>query len=507
MIYISQVGSGDDIILPVRQLRDPLLITILILSVALGSLHLTYGQDWGDDFAEYIMQAKSISQRNMPEFIQRNSFTTNTSSDFMGAAAYPWGYPFIIAPVFAVAGLNLMALKLPTLLCYGGFLICLFILMRRKLDRGKSLLMVALFAFNPTLLRFLDEILSDVPFLFFGTLTLLLIDFFVDDHQATIAWALGLIIFTAFFIRTTGILLLIALSIVQIIQIIRYRNDRVLIRKTIQSTLIVWLVFGALCLISALIFPTGSESYFSGLANFSVQTFLDNVSSYFQIFGAFFGTGIISSIIYYFTIIFFALGLWTRKRSDVLFIIYFFLTIASLIIWPYFQGIRLIWPVLPLFLYFVFQGFSFVIEHLPWKHNAIGKVVFYGFWLLLVIFFFFTSTAYAYTNIKNNRQLPGPFDTYSIQMYDFIKNETPADSVIIFFKPRILDLMTDRDAFESTKCGPMHPGDYIVLVRGTSQYRQIPDGQIGTCHLDLREVFKNEQFFAYQIPIPSQKMR
>ncbi len=474
-------------------------MTILILSIVLGSAHLTRGQDWGDDFAAYILQAKSILQGNMPEDVQHNSFTIEASTETVGATAYPWGYPLIIAPVYAVAGLNLIALKLPTLLFYAGFLVCLFVFMRRKLDRGKSLLIVALFAFNPALLKFLDEILSDVPFLFFVTLALWLMDFSVDDPHSTIVWALGPVIFMAFFVRTTGILLVVALSIGQVIQIILHRDEHTLVQRIIQSTLIVWLVFGLFFLISALIFPMGSESYLIALTNFSIHIFLDNISNYFQLFGEFFGTEPLSGIIYYFTIIFFALGLWVRKRHDAIVIIYFFFALASLIIWPYFQGIRFILPLLPLFLYFVFQGFSFVIGQLASRYHTIGKAVFYGFWFLLIIFFFTTSTAYAYTNIQNDRQIPGPFDMYSIQMYNFIKNETPADSVIIFFKPRLLRLMTDHDAFESSKCPPMRLGDYIVLVKGPSQYRQFPNGQIGICHLDLREVFENGQFFAYQI--------
>ncbi|HTX78443.1 MAG TPA: glycosyltransferase family 39 protein, partial [Longilinea sp.] len=483
----------------VRQLKDPLLIVILVLSIALGSSYLTRGQDWGDDFAAYIMQAKSIVQGNIPEFIQHNSFTINTSSETVGITAYPWGYPLIIAPVYAIAGLDLIALKLPTLLFYAGFLVCLFFLMRRKLDRGKSLLIVALFAFNPIYLQILDQILSDIPFLFFSTLALLLMDLYEDDHQAVFAWALGPIIFVAFFIRTTGILLLAAFSLGQVIQIIRHRSDPALIRSIIRSTLIVWLVFGVLGLLSARIFPGSSESYISDLVNFSAATFLNNLSSYFQLFGSFFGTDTASTLIYYFAVVFFVLGLWVRKKSDENFIIYFFIVVASLIVWPYFQGIRLILPLLPLFLYFALQGLSLAVEHLARKRYQFGRVVFYGFGLLIVLSFFITSTAHAYTNIRNDRQVSGPFDEYSIQTYGFIKNETPADSVIIFFKPRVLRLMTGHDTFESTKCQPMYLGDYLVLVKGPSKYRQIPAGMIGMCHLDLQQVFENEVFVAYRI--------
>jgi len=445
------------------------------------------------------MQAKSILQGNMPEFVQHNSFTINTSSETVGITAYPWGYPLIIAPVYAVAGLDFIALKLPALLFYAGFLVCLFMLMRRKLDRAESLLILALFAFNPTYLKFLDQILSDIPFLFFSTLALLLMDVYEQDHQAAFAWALGPVIFMAFFIRTTGVLLLAAFSIDPVIRIIRPRNDRSSTRDAMQSTLVVWFTFGTLALISALVFPGSSQSYIADFVNFSVGTFLNNLSGYFQLFGSFFGTDPASTLVYYFAFVCFVFGLWLRRRDDAVFMIYFFLTLASLVIWPFFQGIRLILPLLPLFVYFALQGLSFAVGRLAWKRHDVGRVIFYGFWLLVILFFFATSTVYAYTNLHNDRQIPGPFDEYSLRTYEFIRNETPADSVIIFFKPRVMHLMTDRDTFESTKCQPMLLGDYIVFVKGPSKYRQIPAGMIGMCHLDLQWVFENEGFVAYRI--------
>ena len=58
---------------------------------------------------------------------------------------------------------------------YAGFLVCLYFLVRDRLNQIESLLLVSLFAFNPLLLEFLDQILSDIPFLFFSTLSLVLI--------------------------------------------------------------------------------------------------------------------------------------------------------------------------------------------------------------------------------------------------------------------------------------------------------------------------------------------
>src|SRR6185369_17007682 len=103
--------------------RNSLLIFIILLSIAIGSATLTRGHEWGDDFASYIMQAQSILDGKANEFIQRNTFTVFESSFQIGPIAYPWGYPLLLTPVIILKGIHALALKLPGLFLFAGFLI------------------------------------------------------------------------------------------------------------------------------------------------------------------------------------------------------------------------------------------------------------------------------------------------------------------------------------------------------------------------------------------------
>jgi predicted membrane-bound mannosyltransferase len=156
-------------------MRYTLLILIILASLLVGACTLTRGHHWGDDFAWYIVQAESILNGTTDEFMEQSAFTNRESTTHVGPLAYPWGYPLILLPVYAVKGISPLALKLPALFFYAGFLIVLHLLMSSRLTQTESLLIVALFAFNPLLLDFLDQILSDIPFLFFSTLSLLLL--------------------------------------------------------------------------------------------------------------------------------------------------------------------------------------------------------------------------------------------------------------------------------------------------------------------------------------------
>src|ERR1051325_10873922 len=188
-------------------MQNILLLIIIIISLILGASTLTRGHDWGDDFAWYILQGKSILSRTTDEFMQTSAFTNNESTTYVGPLAYPWGYPLILTPVLVFKGVNPLALKLPALFFYTGFLIFLYLLVKTEFTQAESLLIVSLFAFNPLLLQFLNEILSDIPFLFFSTVSLWLI-LKKGERSVFRNIGIGACLYAVFFMRATGILLL-----------------------------------------------------------------------------------------------------------------------------------------------------------------------------------------------------------------------------------------------------------------------------------------------------------
>jgi hypothetical protein len=167
--------------------------------------------------------------------------------------------------------------------------------------------------------------------------------------------------------------------------------------------------------------------------------------------------------------------------------------------WPSWQGVRFIFPLLPIFLYFIFQGMNSILEQLPINYARIGQWAFYGFWSIVILFFLFSSSSHAYENLKNNRAINGPFDPFSKEVYQYVNDKTSTNSVIIFFKPRVMSLMTDRPSIMSTECSRMLKGDYLVLSKKVEENQQIPPERIDSCNLSLRRVLSNSRFIVYQI--------
>lgn len=473
------------------------LMLIIVISILIGSSTLRRGHEWGDDFAWYILQAKSIWNGTTDQFMELSAFTNYQSTTHLGPLAYPWGYPLILTPVYAVKGISPLALKLPGLFFYAGFLICLYFLMKERLTRTESLLLVSLFAFNPLLLQFLDQILSDIPFLFFSTLSLLLIT--RQGKRSTVQYVLiGASIFFTAFLRVTGVLLLGCFLIVEFFRLLNNRKDRTTVIEIIRASFIVCFVFILLWLANVLLFPSGGESYFSQYSGL-IETAKGFAVAYFNVFSLFFGEATGWQYLYYFLLIFFFIGAWERRKQEIIFLLFFVFWIIVHITYPYWQGPRYIFPLLPIFIYFTFQGMKTVINKLPAGSQQTGQRVVYGFWILIAGVFLFTSSANAYSNLQNARTINGPFDPYSQEVYEYIKHETPPDSVVIFFKPRVMVIMTEHPTIMSTECDRMLKGDYLVLSRKVGENQQIPPEEIDACHLPLNQVLRNNRFVVYQI--------
>lgn len=474
-----------------------LLLLIVVISMLLGAGSLRRGHDWGDDFAWYILQAKSLVDGTLNEFIATSAFTNSESTTHVGPLAYPWGYPLILAPAYMIRGVHPLVLKLPNLLFYAAFLVCLYRLMKNRLAQTESLLIAALFAFNPLVIQFLDQILSDIPFLFFTTLALWLI---VRGGRRGLMQniLIGASIFFMVFIRATGVLLLGCFLLVEFFRLLSQRRDWPSVRKIILDVFIVCISFTLLWILNSVLFPGGGSSYLSQYAGMSAEQISDFAVRYFNAFGDFFGLAAGWRVLYYGLLVFFLLGMWRHWRQDLIFILFSAAWLAVHIPYPYWQGARYIFPLLPIFVYFTFQGMKFLIAKLPGESASTGRWALYGFWSLIAVVFLVNSTTAVISNLQNNREINGPFDPLSREVYDYIEG-TPADSVVVFFKPRVMKLMTERDSIMSMECERVLKGDYLVLSRKVGPNQQIPPEEIEACHLPLHEVLKNNRFVVYEI--------
>lgn len=481
-----------------KKLLPPLLL-IISLSALIGAGTLRRGHEWGDDWAWYVLQARSIVEGTTDEFIAISDFTNYQSTSHLGPLAYPWGYPLILVPFYVLNGISPMTLKIPGLIFYAGFLLVLYLFASSRFTRTGSLLFVSLFAFNPMLIEFLDYILSDIPFLFFSTLTLYLV-----TREGQRGWmhyaSIGAAIFFTTFLRATGLLLLACFLAVEFFKLLARRKDREFVKRIVVNSFIVCAAFALLWSANALVFPGGGESYLSQYKNLTVDLVKGFIGAYFKVFGGFFGSGAWAhQYLYYFVLVFALLGAWIRRKNEPFFLWFFAVWMLVHITYPYWQGARYIFPLLPIFIYFAFQGMKFAVGKLSEKYQPAGQWFFYGFWLALVGYFLWVSGTSAYGNVQTGRQINGPFDPYSMEVYDWVERKTPPDSVLIFYKARAMRLMTNHPTIMINECDGMLKGDYLILSKKVGENNQVPPEQIASCNLPIDKVFDNRRFIIYEI--------
>src|SRR5580692_1060 len=92
-------------------------------SFALALLCIHKGHNWGDDFAQYIEQARAISSHSLDSYLQTNRYAMDHSDSASGPYLCPNGFPLLIAPVYRLFGLNLVAFKVWCTLFFLGSLV------------------------------------------------------------------------------------------------------------------------------------------------------------------------------------------------------------------------------------------------------------------------------------------------------------------------------------------------------------------------------------------------
>jgi hypothetical protein len=470
-----------------------LLVLILLVSTLLSITRLTRGHVWWDDFASYIMQAQSLLHGSPADFVAHNRFTIENSSYPPGPIAYPWGFPALLAPFVAIFGIKLSGLKLLNTFFFLCFLYVFYRLARLRLPPASSLVLVAILAWNPALLAAHDLILSDIPFLFFSTLAIYMIESGAGSVSARRALILGLVIFAAFSLRTNGLLLLVPLLVSQVLT---FKSSFPAPPKFFL--LIPYLVFGAGFVLLALLLPGGQESYFAHFSMFNILSFLGNIVYYLQLpadlvknipFGSFFMAAI--------ALLFF-LDAFLNFRRNLVLLSYIAASLVLLVAWPETQGLRFIYPLLPLLLLMAGEGLWTLAERLPAKSGQVVRWAGFVLAALLVLISLGVSARHSLGNLRSGREINGPFDPVSRQMFEFIRDETAPDSVVIFFKPRLMRLLTERDSFLTTRCEDLPRADYIVLHEKQGSNDQI--GNLSICPgISYPVVFNNLRFTIYQV--------
>jgi hypothetical protein len=483
---------------------------IVMLSAALAFAMLTRDHDWGDDFAAYILQAISITRGTVWESAARTASAMRQSSRFYGPTAAPWGFPALLAPWYlACGGLNIFCLKLINIPFFALFLLAFFPFLARRLPTVDSVLCLSILAFSPVLLAFEDNVLSDIAFLFFSTLSILSIEKVIvapqkpEGSPARNVW-LGIVLFAAFLVRTNGILLVPTLFLTQAILYLRHRWPEQDLKRIFAIALIPHLVFALLTVALLTILPGGEVSTLSHFKSLTFDRLYENFAAYIVLPSVFFWSLPFYDICYGALLPFLVGGAVLSHEKDLHALIYIGLSVLLFITWPEQQGLRYLFPLLPFFIYFSYRGMQATAFGLTEEYRRAGTLLTRALWMAILASFALTSFRLARTNLARRRAPNGgPFDAVSAEMFEVIKTRTAPDSLIVFDKPRAMSLMTRRDSLLIDTCDQLGKGNFVVLRKtgAAVDLDQVNPDVILTCSrsLAITPMFENQRYIVYRI--------
>jgi len=425
-------------------------LLLLVFSIALFyGLTLREGHGWGGDFSQYIHHAINIAEGKSYHDIGVIQNTLN----YVAPRIYPPVTSLALAPVYYFFGLDLTAMKLEQLAVFCMSLLVMGRLFSRNLSSIGVVVVITLFALNPHIWAQKDTIHSEYLFLLFSFLSLWLMDLHYSKAgeriQPGFGLLLGLVMYLAYACREIGVVLPLTLVCYELVAL----------RRLTGAALISVTVFLSLALLQKSILVPQSmypvveaklssmaagvdmgEFTHAGIFKFDPGHIARQVLRYGESLKEFWSVsykpGLVAAVI--FTLL--ALTGYVRRLGLRISVpeIYTAGYIAVILLFPGFQGMRYLLPVIPLYLYYAVIGIQFVGVFIERRVLIV----------LLLIVAGGVGSIYLHDYREQNFVVieDGISSPDAVAMFDYIRNSTQPGDLIIFRKPRVMALFTNRDS-------------------------------------------------------------
>ena len=482
----------------IKKLYRILILSILLIIVGILCYLETFrGHTWGDDFALYIDQGRSIIDGGVVQLKEDTSFALQHSThNHFSPALYPWGEPFLLSWFYYFFGLNLEVFILVSAFFLPLTAITAYFIFRKKLDFLSTVIVVALWSFSPFIIRFSPNIETSLNFTAFLLIALTFSEKVLLDinyyHVYRYYIFTGIAILIAFSFRTEGILVLFSYSILHAV---------LLFRRSVKfnqiNFYIPYVVVLFVCITSHFFLTDGTSTHFSHFNYTDIHSIANNIINYTRSFH-----GYLSSYVplwlYYLSIPIVFMAMYIRRRQDAIYIIFMFCDLSLFILWPDYDQ-RFCLSLFLFYCYFIVVGLRYMFKILLASRPYISYV-----FLCSILILSMTNSLergmFMFKSLRRSSDIiaDGPESQQAIQMFNFVGKFTKRGDVIAFFRPRAMRLFTHRKSlaistsFEELK----QQADYYVYHKNMGNFFQV---NMNNVHLETEKVFENENFEIFRL--------
>lgn len=443
----------------------------------------------GTDWAMYVMHTRNIV-KGLP-YTQTGYVYQPESTTEVGANSYPSGYPLMLAPFYAAAGLNLKLFKLLN----AAFLVLslwpAFLYARRTLSPLSSLLLVVILGLSTFFVTGFDAIGSDAPYQLVSLFVLLLLLWIYDKRlHETKPWTYGLlagfVIAVAYLIRPVGIAFLLAVVAAELLR---------------RRRITIFMIAAALAFLPPLLLNNlllHRDSSYANQFTLSVGQIARHAVAFVGFFSYLFANPLSHAYRYALwgatlLLALFAFARRVRRGAGIAELYVVVMLAVDCVYWS--PNPRYLFPLMPIFLVYIFEGFQALLERLPARFVLPLKAA--AAVLLLVV-----PTANAFL------VRPDPSDTLvTAPRYEAlcaaVRGQIAPDALALFWNPRVFALSTGRLASGWPAEGPpqkmidylkrVRP-NYIVVDKNRPEDREFLLPAIAAAPARMVTIYQNDQF-------------
>jgi hypothetical protein len=483
-----------------------LTLVLAMASVALAVFWQTPGHNWGDDFAEYLLQAKALLHGTPAQELQVNARLMAASDWRTGPDAYPWGYPAILALVMSAFGPGLATLKIVSILSMGVITLAAGSLAYVSRLSLTSVLCVAIMVgMQPDLISLGNDIGSDVVFLALTGVALLFAALTLDAElngfsPALRLWAqiiAAIFVSLSYFVRSNGAVTLIAIA-ASIVAVPMF-SQRLEARKIAVSAAPFVLVCAVLIIAYHALLPDGSVVHV-GYLTAEPASLMRRTGAAIGAFGTFFPIFILATPLEHLAVLVLGIlavvGARRLGRIGFLLALYSVGHLVLVILFPFSGGQRYYLPILFAVAVLAAGGVESLMRWAALKWSVAGdRRVAISF---LTLFFIGAITANLYRfDIRGGKTIDGPYSPAASELFAYIAEQSTAIEPVAFFKPRAMRLLGGKEAVLVREIDSTRSVNSIAIFRGPEAARwQLSGGQVAALR-DFRPTFRNEHFTFY----------
>jgi len=419
-------------------------LTLLLFSITLFSWGIHNFHDWGDDFAQYIKEGENIAEGK--PFYQ-SGYIYNPLNHEYAPPFYPPGFPLVISPVIKIWGVNIKALLIFQSLIVVFTLVSLFFFFRRFTREFYAICLAIACVYSRTVIELKQAVLSDLLCLLCTTIYLTI----RFSKKSSPGQRIVLILTgTLLLLIRSQMALLIVAEILYLIYTVLTKKQQEQKDKTQTSVVAIVVIPVLYTLLTKTLFasPQSGNTFYIQLFQPLLQNlwplvgyntnylfdllghifYHEAYDPFWQAFTAFFcSAGLIGIVLGFFISV--------REKLTVA-DIFFVLMCLLILLLPVYQGFRYLLPILPICMLYIFRFWKVTLSSFITSNKKLIAAC------ILLLFLVLSYDDVDRASAFDRNWTPNtPDDTVAFR---YIRQNIPDTSIIIFAKPRALNLFTGK---------------------------------------------------------------